>query len=128
MRLHAQAVSQHGAAGEGARRIDGNDADRQPARGRLCARLPRTGVRSAPNPGDEPIDERALARTGRPRHADQVRAPRPAENRADQIGARRIFVFDERNRPSHRARVAREHALGERVGHLARSCRAMTSR
>ena len=116
VRLHAQPIAEHGAAAERARGIDGDDADRQ-----------RDGARPVSDFGDQPIDERALARAGRAGDADEIRAAGVAENRADQVGARRILVLDQGNRAGHRARVAGEHAVGERH-HRASSCRAMTSR
>ena len=57
VRLHAQAIAEHRAAGERARRIDGDHADARAG----CAR----------NSVDQPIDERALARAGRTGDADR---------------------------------------------------------
>ena len=63
---------------------------------------------------DHPIDQRALARAGRTRHADQIRAACFGEDRADEIGGGRTLVLDEGNRAGDRARIAGDHALGER--------------
>src|SRR4029077_11201033 len=78
------------------------------------------------NGGHEPIDQRALAGSGRAGDANQVGAPGLAEDRADESATRGIFVLDERNRACHRPRIARQNAFGER--HRDKSCRAMTRR
>ena len=65
----------------------------------------------------QPIDQRALAGAGRSGDADQVGAAGVAEDRPHQIGAGRIFVLDQRDRAGDGARIARQHALGQRRGH-----------
>src|SRR5262245_63788439 len=72
------------------------------------------------------IDQRALAGSWRAGDANQIGASRMAEDRADQVATRGIFVLDERNRARHCPRIARQDAFGER--HRDKSCRAMTSR
>jgi hypothetical protein len=49
-----------------------------------------------------------------------------AEDRADEVATRGIFVLDERNRARNRPRIARQNAVGE--CHRDKSWRAMTSR
>ena len=66
---------------------------------------------------DEPIDERAFPRARRAGDADHIRPARAAENRPDQVGARRILVFDQGNGTGDRARITRQHPLGQRGGH-----------
>ncbi len=80
MRLHPHAIAKDRAAGERARRVDGDDADRT-ARG-------ADGRRQL-------VDERALAGAGRPRDADQERAAGAGKDPADEIGAGRRFVLDQ---------------------------------
>ena len=90
------------------------------------ASLPRVR-RGAPDLGRQPIDEGALAGARRAGDADEIGAARPAEDRAHQIGARLLFVFDEGDGARDGPRLAGQHAIGQRGGHES-SCRAMTSR
>ena len=114
MRLHPHAIAKDRAAGEWARRVDGDDADRT--------------ARGAQGHGQF-VDERTLAGAWRPRDANQERAAGAGKDPADEIGAGRRFVLDEGDRPRQGARVAREDTLGQScLGHCARSCRAMTRR
>src|SRR5262249_59853115 len=77
----------------------------------------------------ESIEERAFSRSGRTGDADEIGATGVAEDALHQIGARGIFVLDERDRTRNRTRVPRQHALRQRGRHeRARSWRAMTSR
>ena len=99
VRLHPEAVAENRAAGERTGRVHGDDADRLSARARF---------------GDQPIDQRALAGAGRAGDADEIGAAGVGKDRADQIGCRRRFVFDERNRAGDGARIAGQHAIGER--------------
>ena len=111
---HAHPVAEQRAARERARRVHGDHGHALAARAILLREL---------------RDERALARAGRAGDADDIRAPRTAEDRTYQIGARAILVFNQGNRPGDRPGVAREHALGESGGHGRKSnCRAITRR
>src|SRR6185436_4533086 len=74
VRLHADAVAEDRAAREGAGRIDRDHAD---------------GAPRLPDPGGEPVDERALAGARRPGHADEVGAAGAREDAANQLGAGR---------------------------------------
>jgi hypothetical protein len=103
VRLHADAIAQHGAAAIRAGRIDRQDAD---------------GASGLAQLGGEPVDERALAGPGRPGNADQVRASGLGEDPADEGGGFRSFVFDEGNRAGDGAGVAGADAIGDRaIGH-----------
>src|SRR5262249_51122753 len=62
----------------------------------------------------ESIDERAFSRSRRTGDADEIRATGVAEDALHQIGARGIFVLDERDRTRNRTRVPRQHALRRR--------------
>ena len=64
----------------------------------------------------QPIDERALAGTGRAGHADELGAPRLREDCLHQLGAGGAVVFDERDRPSDRPRIACDYARRKGVG------------
>ena len=75
----------------------------------------------------QPVDERALAGARRTRHTDEEGAPGSREDGADEVGARRVVVFDEGNGARDRARLAGQHPFGERGRHDS-SCRAITSR
>jgi hypothetical protein len=121
MRLHAQAIAEHGAAAERTRRIDRDHADRWWAcRSRerrrnsasLFALRPLCSQRR-----DHAIDQRALAGAGRAGHAHEIRTARAPEDRADEGGAAGILVFDERDGARDRPRIALEHAVGERRRH-----------
>ena len=74
VRLHADAIAENRAAAVRTRRIDRDDADRAVGLSKL---------------GDQPIDERALARAGRTRDADEIRASGPGEQAADETRQRR---------------------------------------
>jgi hypothetical protein len=63
--------------------------------------------------GDEAIDERTFSGAGRSGDADQIRAAGVREDGAHQLGALRIFVFDEGNGARDRARIACEHTVGQ---------------
>ena len=89
--LHAHPVAQDRAAGDRARRVDGQHRHRPAAVARL---------------GDQRRHERALARPGRPGHADQVRLAgqrvEHAQRRLPCAGA----VLDLGQQPGQRAAVA----------------------
>ena len=90
---HADAVSQHRAAGHRARRVDRNDAD-PPAAGEPLA--------------EQRVDERRLARARRTGDADHLRpADVPRQPRA-QRAARGTLDLHGRDRPRDRAPVAGE--------------------
>ncbi|OLD02406.1 MAG: hypothetical protein AUI99_06075 [Gemmatimonadetes bacterium 13_1_40CM_3_69_22] len=98
--LHADAVAQQGATGEGTRGIDRHHADPESLRAKLL---------------DQPLGERALARTGRPGNAD---APCPALAEAGvHVGQQALeavaLVLDEANRARQRGRLAPFQALDD---------------
>jgi hypothetical protein len=98
MASHAHAIAKNRATCKWTGRIDRNHSD-MPA---FFARL-----------GRQAIDQCALARAGRSRDADDIRASRPGVNSLEQLDSGRRFVFDEGNRTRERAAVAREHTGDE---------------
>ncbi len=121
MALHADAITQQGAAGERAGGIDGEDGDAVPA--------------LAAEPG-EAVHQRALAGAGRAGDAHHPRLARPGVDPPDQLALGLAATFEKGDRPPQRPRLPRQdarHQLVERVGagphHFPCSnCRAMTSR
>ena len=64
------------------------------------------------------VDERALAGAWRPGDADEERAAGPCKDAANEIGAGRRLVFDERDGAGDGAGIPRENAVGQRaLGH-----------
>src|SRR5262245_13749832 len=113
MLLHPETVAQHGAASKRTRWIDGDDADGAVRRAKFA---------------EEAINQRAFPGTWWSGYASEIGAAGVPEDLGDQVSSCRIVVFHLSNRARDAARIAREHALGQRRGHLARSCRAITSR
>ena len=77
---------------------------------------------------DEAVDERALARAGVPGDADELRAPRAGEERAQLRLRGGLSVVDEAHEARGRADVALQHAVGERAHQALSRSRAITSR
>ncbi len=132
MGLHPQAVAEDRAAAERAGGIDGDHADRVERSGRrdrreffaltLRALLTRRALRRRRSDGrHQSIDQRALPRSGRAGDADEIGAAGAAEDLGDEVGARRVFVLDERDRAGDGARLAGEDTLGQRRHHAATS-------
>ena len=96
VRLHAHAIAKHGAAGERAGGIDGEDTD---------------GVAGLAPARDETIDQRALARARRAGDADEKRAPRSPEQLAHERGPSIGIVLDERDAARNSARIAGEDRI-----------------
>ena len=101
VRLHADTVAENRTAGKRAGRIDRHHAHR---------------LSGLPGLAHDAIDQRALARSGRSRDADEVGAAGVRKDVANQRCRRGRFVLDERHRASHCPRVAGEHTLGQRWG------------
>jgi hypothetical protein len=97
VRLHAHAVAQDGATGVGTGRIDAQHAH---------------GAAALADLRGQPIDERALARPGRPGDANQIRAAGLREQAGDERGRAGCFVLDQGNRARDRARIAGQQAVG----------------
>ena len=98
MASHTHAVAKDRTTCKWTRRIDGNDPD-------VAAFFARLGRQT--------IDQCALARAGRPRDADDIRASRAGMNSLKQLDSSRRFVFDEGNRTRERAAVTRQHTGDE---------------
>src|SRR5262249_10559470 len=103
MRLHADAVAEHGAAAERTRGIDRNDADRGTA---------------LPQMLDQPIDERRLAGTRRPGDADHVGLAGALVDAAHDATGLAVAVLDERDQLGERDAVAAEHTLDQAVDRI----------
>jgi hypothetical protein len=98
VRLHADAVAQHCAAAERARRVDGHDAH-------LLAR--------GPEARRDAVGQGGLARPRRPRDADHLRRPGllvDARHHLRQLGG---AVLDQGHEARQRHAVAREHTIDE---------------
>ena len=92
VRLHANAIAEHGAAAERARRIDGNDAD---------------GLAGLAPPRDQTIDERAFSRAGRAGDAHEKCVAGFRKYLSHQRSGVIAGVLDERDAASNGSRVAR---------------------
>ncbi|WBL36171.1 hypothetical protein O0235_00690 [Tepidiforma flava] len=109
--LHADAVAEEGAVGEGAGGIDGDDGD---------------GLAAAAKFGCERAGESALSGAGAAGDADDVGAAGVREEGADVIAAFEGAVFDAGDDAGERAAVAREEALDELVHVTSSRCRRRT--
>jgi hypothetical protein len=89
--LHADAVTENGAAAEWTRGVHAQDADALP---------------TLPKFANQFVDERALAGARRARHADEIGAARVGEDSADEFGAFWSLVLDQRNGSRDCAMVA----------------------
>ncbi len=108
VRLHAHAIPEDRSAGERARRIDGNDAD---------------GAATRSNGSGQFVDEGAFSSAWRPGDADEERASGPLKDAANQVGAGRRLIFDERDGAGDGAGIPRENAVGQRALGHSRCCR-----
>src|SRR4029079_14855594 len=93
-------VAEERALGEGARGVDGDDADRRLA---------------LPHVAGERADQGRLAHARRPRDADDESRARLGVEDADELVRERIAVLDQRDRTSERAPVAAADTVGEIV-------------
>jgi len=103
--LHTDAVAKDGAAREGARGVDGQDADASP--------LFAEGL-------DEPVAERRFARAGVSGHADDACAARLRKEVAEEILVPRAAVVDKAKAAREGRRVSGQDAFGEGVHDRAR--------
>src|SRR5919108_1129384 len=113
MVLHADAIAEDRAAGERARRIDGDDAD---------------GLSGAADVRDEAIDQRALPRAGIAGDADELRAPGLGEDRAQLRFGGGLRVVDEPHETRGGPDVTLQDAVGESTHQALSRSRAITSR
>ena len=98
--LHAHAVTEQRAAGEGARRIDGEHADLVPPRARV---------------GYEPLGKGRLPGPRRARDPDRVRAARVGIENLHRRSERVPTVLDERDEAGDREALSGENAFRQRV-------------
>ena len=96
---HPYAITKHRAAGERAGGIDRDDTNLLTILTNLCR---------------EPIDEGALPGAGRPRYADELRAPGPREYGLQQADTSRCFILDKRQRAGDCPRITSEHTSRQR--------------
>ena len=98
MRLHPNAIPEHGAATERARRIDREDANSAPG---------------FPPARHEAVDKRALACARCTRDPDEESSAGPREKLAHQCGSLVWVIFDERNTARDATRIAGQYRICE---------------
>src|SRR5207248_1587930 len=96
----ADPVAEQSTTRERARRVDRDDAG---------------GLAELTDVREQGADQRRLADTGRPGHADHVRAAGLGIEVADDVVGERVGVLDERDRARERSTVAFAHARRERL-------------
>jgi hypothetical protein len=101
VRLHPDAVAEHGPARERARRIHGHNPNGFPLRAQER---------------DEPVHHRGLARAGRAGDPDHVGAAGARVDRLHDGGHRVAAIFDVGDEPREGEPVATQHARDERGG------------
>ncbi len=98
--LHANAVTEDGAAAEWARWVDGDDSD-----------LPMLGAERF----DDAIDKRAFARAGVAGDSENVRLARRAIERREELDVAVATVVDDAHRASSRSDLPGNHPLAKLV-------------